>query len=80
MEGWLAKAGITAESAVELSEIPGPRHVRYLDLIRIDDGDELLPEVVVESGGAPYIYFVRHDTLGSKRGDQHELAQLSLRS
>jgi len=73
---WFAKAGITAESTVDLSGVPGPRHVRYLDLIRSDDSDELLPDVVVESGGIPFVYFVRHDTLGSKRGDPHELAQL----
>jgi len=73
---WFAKAGITAESTVDLGGVPGARHVRYLDLIRSDDSDELLPEVVVESGGIPLVYFVRHDTLGSKRSDPHELAQL----
>lgn len=73
---WFAKAGVTAESTVDLGGIPGPRHVRYLDLIRNDDSDELLPDAVVESGGVPLVYFVRHDTLGSKRVDPHELAQL----
>lgn len=73
---WFAKAGVTTESIVDLCEDPGPRHVRYLDLIRSDDSDELLPNAVVESGGVPLVYFVRHDTLGSKRGDPHELARL----
>ncbi len=73
---WFAKAGVTADSTVDLGGLPGPRHVRYLDLIRSDDSDELLPDFVVESGGVPLVYFIRHDTLGSKRGDPRELAQL----
>jgi len=73
---WFAKAGVTAESAVDLGDVPGPRHVRYLDLVRSGESDELLPDAVVESGGVPLVYVVRHDTLGSKQSDPHQLAQL----
>ncbi|WP_439852340.1 HsdM family class I SAM-dependent methyltransferase [Pseudomonas syringae] len=76
LQGWLAKAGVTSESTVDLGAIPGPRHVRYLDLLPSDDGKELLPDAVVESGGVPLIYVVRCDTLGSALTDTAELSQL----
>lgn len=76
LQDWLAKAGVTSESTVDLGGISGPRHVRYLDLLPSDDNQELLPDAVVESGGVPLIYVVRHDTLGSARANTAVLSQL----
>ncbi|MBN2976397.1 HsdM family class I SAM-dependent methyltransferase [Pseudomonas lactucae] len=76
LQDWLAKAGVTSESTVDLGGISGPRHVRYLDLLPSGDNQELLPDAVVESGGVPLIYVVRHDTLGSERANTAELSQL----
>lgn len=70
------KAGVQIDSVVDLNDVSGPRHVRYLDLIRSNDTDEPLPDAVVESSGVPLVYVVRHDTLGSAPGDQHALKQL----
>ena len=73
---FFAKAGVQIDSVVDLNDVSGPRHVRYLDLIRSNDTDEPLPDAVVESSGVPLIYVVRHDTLGSAPGDQQALKQL----
>jgi hypothetical protein len=70
------KAGVQEESIVDLTEVSGPRHVRYLDLIRSNDHDEPLPDAVVESSGAPLVYVVSLHTLGSAPGDQQALKQL----
>lgn len=70
------KAGVQIDSVVDLNDVSGPRHVRYLDLIRSSDSDEPLPDAVVESSGVPLVYVVRHDTLGSAPGDQQALEQL----
>jgi hypothetical protein len=56
------KAGVQIDSVVDLNDVSGPRHVRYLDLIRSNDTDEPLPDAVVESSGVPLVYVVRHDT------------------
>ncbi|PJI45905.1 MAG: hypothetical protein CTR55_27110 [Pseudomonas sp.] len=76
LQDWLAKAGVTSDSTVDLGAPSGPRHVRYLDLLPSQDSQELLPDAVVESGGVPLIYIVRRDTLGSSRTTTTELSQL----
>lgn len=76
LQDWFAKTGVASESTVDFSAIAGPRHVRYLDLLRGDDTQELLPDAVVESGGVPLVYIVRRDTLGSMRTDTAGLSQL----
>ncbi len=76
LQEWLAKAGVTSESTVDLGAIAGPRHVRYLDLLRGNDTQEFLPDAVVESGGVPLVYVVRRDTLGSTRTDTVGISQL----
>ena len=73
---FFAKAGVQIDSVVDLNDVSGPRHVRYLDLIRSNETDEPLPDAVVESSGVPLVYVVRHDTLGSSSGDQQALKQL----
>lgn len=73
---WFQRAGVHADSVVYLSDAPGPRHVRYLDLIRGDDVNEPLPDAVVESAGVPLLYVVRQDTLGSTPSDSYTLLRL----
>ena len=73
---FFAKAGVHIDSIVHLNDVSGPRHVRYLDLIRSNDTDEPLPDAVVESSGVPLVYVVRHDTLGSAPSDQQALRKL----
>lgn len=73
---FFAKTGVQIDNVVDLNDISGPRHVRYLDLIRRNDTDEPLPDAVVESSGVPLVYIVRRDTLGSASGDQQALKQL----
>ncbi len=76
LHDWLAKAGVTSESTVDLGAIAGPRHVRYLDLLRDNETPELLPDAVVESGGLPLLYVVKRDTLHSTQTDTTALSQL----
>lgn len=76
LQDWLAKAGVTSESAVDFGAVAGPRHLRYLDLLRGEGTQGLLPDAVIESGGVPLVYVVRRDTLGSTRADSIALAQL----
>ncbi|NJZ81777.1 N-6 DNA methylase [Ralstonia solanacearum] len=76
LQDWLAKAGVASESTVDFGAPAGPRHVRYLDLLRSDGTQELLPDAVVESGGVPLLYVIRRETLGSTRTDTTELSQL----
>ena len=74
---WLSDAGIAPHSVVDFNGEIGPRHVRYLDLVaKSGSNHSLLPDAVVESGGVPLIYVLRHDTLGSARADSAELATL----
>lgn len=72
----LHKAGVTVESTVDFGAVAGPRHVRYLDLLGDEGNSELLPDAVVESGGAPLAYVVRRDTLGNSPIDTAALARL----
>lgn len=76
LQDWFTKAGVTPESTVDFNAKVGPRHIRYLDLLGDDGTTDLLPDVVVESGGVPLIYVVRLDTLGSRPADTTALAQL----
>ena len=67
----LRQAGVLPDSVVPLHETPGPKHIRYLDLVRIGDvGGTPLPDAVIESSGQPFLYVARADVLGA--AFQHE--------
>lgn len=72
----LKNSGVVLDSVVRFDEPPGPRHVRYIDLIQSPESKEALPDAVVESGGHPFAYVVRRDRLGDILQTSSHLAEL----
>lgn len=50
----LNKAGVVSDSVVRFDQAATPRHVRYIDLLQHNITGDLLPDAVVESGGAAF--------------------------
>ena len=63
--GQLPSAGVDEASIVRFDQKATPRHLRYLDLLRVWP---MGPDAVVESDGQPQVYVVRQDRLGDAKG------------
>ena len=63
--GQLTSAGVDEASIVRFDQKATPRHLRYLDLLRVWP---MGPDAVVESDGQPQVYVVRQDRLGDAKG------------
>lgn len=75
----ITRAGVVPDTLVRFDVPIGPRHIRYVDLMRGGSIDtaELLPDGVVESAGQPFVYVARKDQLGSAtNASADRLAQL----
>lgn len=74
----ITRAGVVPDTLVRFDVPVGPRHIRYVDLMRGGSTDtELLPDGVVESAGQPFVYVARKDQLGSATNTSVDrLAQL----
>ncbi|WP_312548861.1 hypothetical protein [Massilia sp.] len=75
----LQASGAEQGSIVLLDGPATPRHIRYVDLLQpVEHIDAVvLPDAVIEAGGSPVMYVVRHDRLGDAGLDANRrLAQL----
>lgn len=74
----LTGEGVAPDSIVRFDRTPGPRHVRYVDLLgKSTNSHEIFPDAVVESSGQPFVYVVRGDRLGdTQEKTQTRLAEL----
>lgn len=72
----LAGAGVSVGTVVRFDIVPGPQHVRYVDLMHTSTSSGSLPDAVVESAGQPFAYVVRRDRLGDVRQAAGQLEEL----
>lgn len=74
----LHRLGVLSEAFVDFSHAPTARHLRYMDLLRRDEGGPgaTLPDGVVEVSGKAAVYIVRGELLAGPSAYQH-LAQLT---